>query len=103
MAGAHCARHDHLGPLSGISPDHPEVATDLNNLASLLKATNRLLEAEPLMHRHVVIFVEFTRKTGHRHPHLDAAFENYAGLLAAMGKNKAEIAAACVELRRPLR
>ena len=30
-------------------PNHPEVATDLNNLAQLLDATNRLVEAEPLM------------------------------------------------------
>ena len=30
------------------------------------------------------------------------AFANYAGLLAAMGKSKAEIDAACAELRRPL-
>ena len=29
-------------------PDHPDVATDLNNLAQLLQATNRLAEAEPL-------------------------------------------------------
>jgi hypothetical protein len=43
-----------------------------------------------------------TRRTGHRHPHLDAAFANYAGLLAAMGKSQAEIDAACAELRRPL-
>ena len=32
-------------------PDHPRVATELNNLASLLWATNRLGEAQPLMHR----------------------------------------------------
>ena len=32
-------------------PDHPEVATDLNNLALLLKATNRPAEAEPPMRR----------------------------------------------------
>ena len=32
-------------------PDHPNVATDLNNLAQLLQATNRLGEAEPLMRR----------------------------------------------------
>src|SRR5262245_37994418 len=31
--------------------EHPNVATDLNNLAQLLKATNRLGEAEPLMRR----------------------------------------------------
>ncbi len=35
--------------------DHPEVATDLNNLAQLLKATNRLSEAEALMRRALVI------------------------------------------------
>ena len=28
--------------------DHPNVAIDLNNLAKLLKDTNRLAEAEPL-------------------------------------------------------
>ena len=33
-------------------PDHPNVAIDLNNLAQLLQATNRLGEAEPLMRRH---------------------------------------------------
>ena len=31
--------------------DHPGVATDLNNLAQLLQATNRLAEAEPLIGR----------------------------------------------------
>ena len=30
-------------------PDHPDVATDLNNLAGLMQATNRLAEAEPLI------------------------------------------------------
>ena len=36
-------------------PDHPNVAIDLNNLASLLWATNRLGEAEPLMRRALAI------------------------------------------------
>ena len=36
-------------------PDHPNVASDLNNLASLLQATNRLGEAEPLMRRALAI------------------------------------------------
>ena len=35
-------------------PDHPNVARDLNNLAQLLQATNRLAEAEPLMRRALV-------------------------------------------------
>ena len=32
-------------------PAHPSVARDLNSLAPLLRATNRLAEAEPLMRR----------------------------------------------------
>ena len=36
-------------------PDHPDVATDLNNLAVLLRATNRLAEAEPLYRRALAI------------------------------------------------
>ncbi len=83
-------------------PDHPDVATDLNNLARLLEDTNRFAEAEPLMRRAVAILVEFMRQMGHPHPHLDAAFRNYAGLLAAMGKGEAEIEAACDALMRPL-
>ena len=36
-------------------PDHPKVATALNNLALLLEATNRSGEAEPLMRRALTI------------------------------------------------
>ena len=36
-------------------PDHPDVATALNNLAALLRATNRLGEAEPLYRRALAI------------------------------------------------
>ncbi len=36
-------------------PDHPDVASRLNNLAQLLKATNRLAEAEPMMRRALAI------------------------------------------------
>ncbi|MGA8611603.1 MAG: tetratricopeptide repeat protein, partial [Xanthobacteraceae bacterium] len=38
-----------------LGPDHPNVATDLNNLALLLQDTNRLVEAEPLMRRALAI------------------------------------------------
>ena len=65
--------------------DHPHVAVQLNNLAALLQATNRLAEAEPLLRRHWEIFVAFTVATGHRHPHLEDTVVNYAGLLHAMG------------------
>jgi hypothetical protein len=37
-------------------PDHPAVATDLNNLALLLRATNQMSEAEPLLRRALAIF-----------------------------------------------
>jgi hypothetical protein len=72
--------------------------THLNNLAALLQATNRLDEAEPLMRRHLVIFLAFQRDTGHAHPHRDAAIRNYAGLLDAMGRTQPEIAATLATL-----
>ena len=65
-------------------PAHPNVAIDLNSLAHVLHATNRLAQAEPLMRRMVAIFVDFTHRTGHEHPHLQAALANYTGLLKAM-------------------
>ena len=64
--------------------EHPVVAIELNNLAQLLQAGNRLEEAEPLMRRHVTIFHLFGLKTGHRHPHMQAALVNYRGLLQTM-------------------
>lgn len=72
-------------------PTHPTVAIHLNNLAQLLRDTNRLAEAEPLSRRHLIIFLDFTRSTRHTHPHLHAALNNYAGILAALGHSKAEI------------
>ena len=36
------------------------------------------------MRRHLVIFLKFTRDTGHRHPHLPVAFGHYRNLLQAM-------------------
>jgi tetratricopeptide (TPR) repeat protein len=78
--------------------DHPMVATALNNLSQLLQATNRLAEAEPLMRRHLEIFLDFTRATGHRHPHLRAAINNYAGLLGAMGRSSTQILATMREM-----
>ncbi len=57
---------------------HPEVATDLNNLAQVLKATNRLAEAEPLMRRALAIH---EHSYGADHPEVAAALNNLAGLL----------------------
>ena len=71
---------------------------DLNNLAQLLQATNRLEEAEPLMRRVVVIFLKFTRSTGHLHPHLKDAFGNYRSILEAMSLSEEEIARRIAEV-----
>ena len=46
-------------------PDHPTVATRLNNLALLLWTTNRLAEAEPLFRRALAID---ERSYGPEHP-----------------------------------
>jgi nephrocystin-3 len=78
---------------ASLGPDHPLVARGLNNLAILLQATNRMPEAEPLMRRMVEIFINFTRATGHPHPHLHAAANNYCLLLEAMGRSQDEIRA----------
>jgi hypothetical protein len=55
------------------------------------KATNRLAEAEPLMRRHVQIFVRFGQITGHPHPHMEVALMNYIGLLTRMELAEDEI------------
>ena len=46
-------------------PDDPNVARDLNNLAQLLKDTNRLSDAEPLSQRCLEIFLQFTAVTSY--------------------------------------
>jgi len=82
-------------------PDHPAVARDLNFLAALLRATNRLAEAEPLYRRAVEIFLQFGRATGHEHTNLHNVIGNYTGLLAAMGRSKAQIEARLNDIGRP--
>jgi tetratricopeptide (TPR) repeat protein len=59
-------------------PDHPEVATDLNNLAQLLQATNRLAEAEPLIRR--ALGIDETAY-GPDHPKVAIRLNNLALLL----------------------
>src|SRR5262249_10340536 len=79
-------------------PEHPNVAIRLNNLAQLLQATSRLGEAEPLMRRPLIIFLKFTRSTGHPHPHLKAALGHYRGILEAMSLGEEEIACRVAEV-----
>ena len=64
-------------------PDHPDVATDLNNLAVLLQATNRLAEAEPLYRRALAID---ERSYGPDHPDVASDLNNLAVLLRATNR-----------------
>ena len=61
-----------------LGPDHPEVATTLNNLALLRKSQGRLAEAEALYRRALSIFVHALDPS---HPSVVACRENLARLL----------------------
>ena len=79
---------------------HPDVAAALNNLAQLLRATNRLGEAEPPMRRALAIFCALEHQIGRTHPSCVTVQTNYEILLGAMGKTAAEIAAEVQVVRR---
>jgi hypothetical protein len=57
------------------------------NLAQLLKATNRLAEAEPLMRRAVAIF---ETSLGAGHPNTQTVAVNYRRLLEHVKKGREE-------------
>jgi tetratricopeptide (TPR) repeat protein len=61
-----------------LGPKHPATATALNNLALLLKDTNRLLEAEPLMRRALAIN---EASYGTDHPEVAISLNNLASLM----------------------
>ena len=82
--------------------NHPEIASHLNNLAVLLEATNRPAEAEPLYLRYLEIFIEFTRETGHEHPHLRGALANYGSILKSLGLDAAATESRLRSLLKPL-
>jgi hypothetical protein len=84
-------------------PDHPRVAIPLNNLALLLQARSRLGEAEVLSRRHLEILLKFTHSTGHEHPNLRAAINNYESLLEAMGQTPEQIRARLDEIGQRFR
>lgn len=58
--------------------DHPDVATDLSDLARLLQATNRMSEAEPLLRRALAID---EKSFGPDHPDVATDLDNLARLL----------------------
>ena len=65
--------------------DHPNVAIPLANLAQLLKDTNRLQEAEPLMRRALAID---EASFGADHPDVARDLNNLAQLLQATNRLK---------------
>jgi hypothetical protein len=67
--------------------EHPNVANTLNNLAQLLKATNRLAEAEPPMRRALAILLNFSRRTGYDHPNQKAVLVPYQRDLCQNGND----------------
>jgi hypothetical protein len=71
---------------------------DLNNLAQLLLATDRLAEADPLMARG---FAVFWKSLGFDHPNTQSVRRNYITLLQEMGLSKPEIQAKLQALQPP--
>jgi tetratricopeptide (TPR) repeat protein len=66
-----------------VSSQPCNVAKDLNNLAQLLKATNRLAEAEPLIRRALKIVEQ---SFGENHPDVARDLNNLAQLLKATNR-----------------
>ena len=64
-------------------PEHPNVSKDLNNLALLYQATNRLSEAEPLMERALKID---EKSYGPEHPEVARDLNNLAQLYQATNR-----------------
>jgi len=71
-----------------LGPDHPKVATSLNNLAFLYQSIGSYYEAEPLYQRALKIR---ENKLGHDHPDVAHSLNNLAFLYQSMGLyNEAE-------------
>ena len=66
-----------------LGPDHPNVASAVNNLAELLRVTNRLDEAEPLYRRALAMDAA---SFGESHPKVAIRAGNLAGVLQATGR-----------------
>jgi tetratricopeptide (TPR) repeat protein len=83
-----------------LTPEHPDVAASLNNLAGLLLETNWLNEAEPLFRRALAID---EKSYGPDHPDVARALNNLAGLLRQTNRlSEAEPLAMAEPLRKPL-
>ena len=64
-------------------PNHPDVATSLNNLAGLYRAQGKYGEAEPLYRRSLAIW---EKQLGENHPDVATSLNNLAALYDSQGK-----------------
>jgi len=69
-----------------VGPDHPSVATSLNNLAFLYDAQGQYAQAEPLFKRSLAIR---EKALGPDHPSVATTLENMALLYRKTGREKA--------------
>ena len=67
-----------------LGPDHPSVASALNNLASLYKEEARYADAEPLYKRALAIR---EKALGPDHPDVAQSLNNLADLYSAQGRH----------------
>ena len=65
-------------------PEHPEVATSLNNIAVLYRAQGRYAEAEPLYQRALAVN---EKALGPDHPNVDESLRNLWLLYRAQGRH----------------
>ena len=70
---------------SNVGPDHPNVATSLNNLAGLYDDQGEYAKAEPLYKRSLAIW---EKALGPDHPDVATALENLAALYRATNQDK---------------
>ena len=78
--------------------EHPNVAIGLSNLSDCLlrniqssRTINNgslILDAERLARRSLLIFLKFTRTTGHEHPELQKVFNKYMPFLVSLSKSQ---------------
>ena len=81
-----------------LGPEHPDVATSLNNLALIYVAQGHYAAAEPLYQRSLAIW---ERALEPEHPHVATSLENYAALLRqTRHADEAERMAACAKAIR---
>ncbi len=67
-----------------LGPEHPDVATSLNNLASLYHNQGKYAQAEPLYQRALAIW---EKALGPEHPQVATFLENFGDLLRKMNRD----------------